>query len=69
MEELQDPHSSIYPCLFGPGALEGEERRNKLTGEDEEDDGGCEDVINEVAEHLSMPTLVDKADKRLAFVL
>ena len=35
MEELQDPLSSIYPCLFGPGALAGEEKRNKLTGDDE----------------------------------
>ena len=42
MEELQDPQSSIYPCLFGPGALTGEEKRNKLTGEDDDDhiDGG-----------------------------
>ena len=35
VEELQDPLSSIYPCLFGPGALAGEEKRNKLTGDDE----------------------------------
>ena len=35
MEELQDPLSSIYPCLFRPGALAGEEKRNKLTGDDE----------------------------------
>ena len=39
MEELQDPLSSIYPCLFGPGALAGEEKRNKLTGDDEDDHG------------------------------
>ena len=61
MEELQDPHSSIYPCLFGPGALAGEERRNKLTGEDYGDhiliDGVCRDVINEVTEHLFVPIL------------
>ena len=28
-----DPLSSIYPCIFGPGGLTGEEKRNKLTGE------------------------------------
>jgi len=33
VEELQDPQSSIYPCPFGPGALFGEEKRNKLTGQ------------------------------------
>ena len=57
MEELQDPQSSIYPCLFGPGALTGEEKRNKLTGEDEDghnDGGDGGDVIKE-AEHLSVP--------------
>ena len=33
VEELMDPLSSIYPCIFGPGGLTGEEKRNKLTGE------------------------------------
>jgi len=28
-----DPLSSIYPCIFGPGGLTGEEKRNKLTGQ------------------------------------
>lgn len=33
VEELMDPLSSIYPCIFGPGGLTGEEKRNKLTGQ------------------------------------
>ena len=61
MEELQDPLSSIYPCLFGPGALAGEEKRNKMTGGDGDDhnDGGGRDG-NEAVEHLTF--FLDKTE-------